>query len=66
MKCQVFEVSGNGKHITPIVTRKFTPDNAHIVIKACEIIAWRHTQEFHFVERVFLQNGDVDIFLTVK
>lgn len=64
MKCNVYEISG--KHITPIVTRKFNPENAHIVLKACDIIAWQHTQEFHKVERVFLSNGDCDISLTVN
>lgn len=64
MKCNVYEI--NGKHTTLIVTRKFTPDNAHVVLKACDIIAWQHTQNFHDVKRTFLQNGDCDISLTVK
>ncbi len=56
----------SGKHITPIVSRPFDADNMHVVLKACNMIVYRHEQPYHTVTRVIQPNGNVVFTLTVK
>ncbi len=55
-----------GKHTTTIVKREFTADNAHIVMKACNMIVYRHEQSYHTTTRVIQPDGNVVFTLTVK